>query len=329
MRKAFAIMALLAPAGLAACDDSGTEPTLPTIAELAQETPALSTLLTAIGESDKSCGTNFAATLSGPGDFTVFAPTNDAFNAILGALGAETVLSCNVLPTVLAFHVAQGRLDSKAVLARSDIQMLSGERAAIAGTTIAGAQINLGLIDIKASNGIVHVVDAVLLPQSILTALGGGPLAARNEAARPGTSTIVERAQATPFLSTLLFAVSESDTRCGTNFGATLSGKQGQYTVFAPTNDAFTALIGQLGAPVVLSCDVLPKVLAYHVTTGRQTSVSVLRKKQLRMLSGEFAEVSGTTVGGAPLNLQYVDLSASNGVVHVVDAVLLPPPFRP
>lgn len=329
MRKAFAIMALLAPAGLAACDDTTTEPQLQTIAELAQETPALSTLLTAIGESDKSCGTNFAATLSGPGDFTVFAPTNDAFSTIIGALGAETVLSCAVLPTVLAFHVTQGRLDSKAVLARSEIQMLSGERAAVSGTKIAGAPINLSLIDIRASNGIVHVVDAVLLPPSILTALGGGPLAARNEAARPGTSTIVELAQATPFLSTLLFAVNESDTRCGTSFGATLSGKQGQYTVFAPTNDAFTALIGQLGAPTVLSCDVLPKVLAYHVTTGRQTSVSVLKKKQIRMLSGEFAEVVGTTVGGAPLNLQNVDFSASNGVVHVVDAVLLPPPFRP
>jgi uncharacterized surface protein with fasciclin (FAS1) repeats len=329
MRKAFAIMALLAPLTLAACDDSGTEPTLPTIAQLAQETPALSTLLTAIGESDKSCGTNFAATLSGPGDFTVFAPTNDAFNAIIGALGAGTVLSCDVLPTVLSFHVAQGRLDSKAVLARSEIQMLSGERAAVSGTKIAGAPLNLSLIDIRASNGIVHVVDAVLIPQSILNALGAGPLAARNDAARPTSSTIVDLAVATPFLSTLVFAIGESDSKCGTSFGATLSGKQGQYTVFAPTDDAFTALIGQLGASTVLSCDVLPKVLAYHVTTGRQTSVSVLKKKQIRMLSGEFAEVSGTTVGGAPLNLGYVDLSASNGVVHVVDAVLLPPPFRP
>ncbi|HEX9165231.1 MAG TPA: fasciclin domain-containing protein [Gemmatimonadales bacterium] len=329
MRKALAVMALLAPITLAACDDTSTEPQLQTIAELAQQTPALSTLLTAIGESDKSCGTNFAATLSGPGDFTVFAPTNDAFNAIIGALGAETVLSCAVLPTVLAFHVTQGRLDSKAVLGRSEIQMLSGERAAVSGTTIAGAPINLGLIDIRASNGIVHVVDAVLLPPSILTALSGGPLAARNEAARPDASTIVELAQATPFLSTLLFAVSESDTKCGTSFGATLSGKQGQYTVFAPTDDAFTALIGQLGQATVLSCDVLPTVLAYHVTTGRQTSVSVLGKKQIRMLSGEFAEVSGTTVGGAPLNLGYVDISAANGVVHVVDAVLLPPSLRP
>lgn len=328
MRKAFALMALLAPVGLAACEDSSTEPMLPTITELARGTPALSTLLTAIGESDKSCGTNFAATLSGPGDFTVFAPTNDAFNTIIGALGAETVLSCAVLPTVLAFHVTQGRLDSKAVLAKSEIQMLSGERAAVSGTTIAGAPINLGLSDIKASNGIVHVVDAVLVPRSILNVLGTGPIAARNDAARPGTSSIAELAQATPFLSTLLFAVNESDTRCGTSFGTTLSGKQGQYTVFAPTNDAFTALIGQLGAPTVLSCDVLPKVLAYHVTTGRQTSVSVLGKKQIRMLSGEFAEVVGTTVGGAPLNLQYVDLSASNGVVHVVDAVLIPPPLR-
>jgi transforming growth factor-beta-induced protein len=329
MRKSFTAIVLLASTALAACSDS-TEPEVApkTIAELAADTPALSTLLSAIQQSDASCGTNFATALSGAGDFTVFAPTNDAFTTLIGALGTETVLSCEVLPTVLAFHVTQGRLDSKAVLARSEIQMLSGERAAISGTTIAGAPLNLDLLDLPASNGIVHVVNAVMIPPSILTALGGSPMAAANEPARPGSATIVALAQANPALSTLLFAVGESDTKCGTSFGQVLSGKQGQRTVFAPTNEAFTAVINALGADKVLSCEVLPLVLAYHVAPGRLTSTAVLGKNQIRMLSGEFAAVEGTTVGGARLNLGLVDISASNGVVHVVDDVLIPPSLR-
>lgn len=144
-------------------------------------------------------------------------------------------------------------------------------------------------------------------------------------AAKPGTATIVELAQATSDLSTLVFAMGYSDANCGTNFAATLGSAGGQYTVFAPTNAAFASLIDALGAPTVLSCDVLPTVLAFHVTPGRHTSTSVLARKSIRMLSGEKAAIEGTTIAGAPLNLGLVNISASNGIVHVVDGVLLPP----
>ena len=144
-------------------------------------------------------------------------------------------------------------------------------------------------------------------------------------AARPGAATIVELAQGTSALSTLVFAIGYSDANCGTSFAATLGAKGGQYTVFAPTNAAFETLIGALGAPTVLSCDVLPTVLAFHVTRGRHTSTSVLAHDRLRMLSGEWAAVDGTTIAGAPLNLGLVNISASNGIVHVVDGVLIPP----
>ncbi|MDX1645766.1 MAG: fasciclin domain-containing protein [Longimicrobiales bacterium] len=143
-------------------------------------------------------------------------------------------------------------------------------------------------------------------------------------AAKPGEYSIVELAGMTPALSTLVFAIETSDAECGTNFAGALSGG-GQFTVFAPTNEAFDALIGALGADLVLSCDVLPTVLAYHVTRGRHTSNSVLAVRSFRMLSGERAMIDGTTIAGAPLNLDLIDISASNGIVHVVDAVLLPP----
>ena len=144
-------------------------------------------------------------------------------------------------------------------------------------------------------------------------------------AAKPGTATIVELAQGTSVLSTLVSAIGYSDANCGTSFAATLGSTGGQYTVFAPTNDAFASLIGALGEATVLSCDVLPTVLAFHVTAGRHTSTSVLSRQSIRMLSGERAAVEGTTVAGAPLYLGLVNISASNGIVHVVDGVLLPP----
>ena len=143
--------------------------------------------------------------------------------------------------------------------------------------------------------------------------------------AKPGDATILALAQGTSALSTLVSAISYSDANCGTSFAATLGSNDGQYTVFAPTNAAFSTLIAALGAPTVLSCNVLPTVLAFHVTRGRHTSTSVLAHKSIRMLSGEWAEVNGTTIAGAPLNLGLVNIAASNGVVHVVDAVLLPP----
>jgi uncharacterized surface protein with fasciclin (FAS1) repeats len=144
-------------------------------------------------------------------------------------------------------------------------------------------------------------------------------------AAKPGTATIVELAQATGALSTLVYAIGYSDANCGTSFAETLGSAGGQYTVFAPTNAAFATLIGALGEQTVLSCEVLPTVLAFHVTRGRHTSTSVLAHDSIRMLSGERAAVDGATIAGAPLNLGLVNISASNGIVHVVDGVLLPP----
>ena len=159
------------------------------------------------------------------------------------------------------------------------------------------------------------------------TAVSEAPALSRDAAAaaKPGTATIVQLAQGTSALSTLVFAIGYSDANCGTSFASTLSSADAQYTVVAQTNAAFSTLIGALGAPTVLSCDVLPTVLAFHVTPERHTSTSVLARQRIRMLTGERAVVEGTTIAGAPLNLGLVNLSASNGVVHAVDGVLPPP----
>ena len=159
-------LAAIATLGVvAACGGGGDDGARPNLVQVAQADARFSILVEAVVAAD------LGATLSGPGPFTVFAPTNDAFATLIGALGEQTVLSCDVLPTVLAFHVTRGRHTSTSVLSHESIRMLSGERAAVEGTTIAGAPLNLGLVNISASNGIVHVVDGVLLPPSILAAL--------------------------------------------------------------------------------------------------------------------------------------------------------------
>ena len=107
--------------------------------------------------------------LANNGPFTVFAPTDAAFEAALGELGitAEELLSdTELLTDILLYHVAVGALDSGAVLASDAIWMANGDGAAIdAGAlTIAGGEINADLIDIEASNGIIHVINFVMLP---------------------------------------------------------------------------------------------------------------------------------------------------------------------
>ncbi len=143
------------------------------------------------------------------------------------------------------------------------------------------------------------------------------------EAATPGDHNLVELA-AGAGLSSLIDAVLLSDDVCDTSFAATLSGKKGQFTVFAPTNAAFEPIFQLLGTlDEEALCEVLPSTLAYHVTTGRHHSMDVVTSDGFTMLNGDFAAVEGATIAGA--NIVAVDFSASNGIAHVIDAVILPP----
>ena len=144
-----------------------------------------------------------------------------------------------------------------------------------------------------------------------------------SDAAKPGDKDLVTLASDAG-LSSLIAAVQLSDDVCDTDFAATLSGNKGQFTVFAPTNDAFGPVFALLGSvDTETLCAVLPSTLAYHVTTGRHHSEDVVSSDGFEMLNGEFAPVEGATIAGA--NIVAVDFSASNGIAHVIDAVILPP----
>jgi uncharacterized surface protein with fasciclin (FAS1) repeats len=100
----------------------------------------------------------------------------------------------------------------------------------------------------------------------------------------------------------------------------TLSTK-GQYTVFAPTDDAFARLFAVVD-PASLTEQQVKDVLLYHVANGRRDAAQVTSSTQIRMLNGSFADVDGATIDGA--NIIVTDVFADNGVIHVVDSVLLP-----
>ena len=150
---ALLIGASAAPAGAQDTSDK-------TIVEIAQSNPDLSTLVTAVTKAE------LAETLSGPGPFTVFAPTNDAFAALpAGTLDTLLADPTGQLADILKLHVMSGAVDSKAAIAAAGGTVdtlggpisveLDGDKLVVGGATVVTA-------DIKASNGVIHVIDAVI-----------------------------------------------------------------------------------------------------------------------------------------------------------------------
>lgn len=258
-------------------------------------------------------------TLSSRGQFTVFAPTDAAFGDLLAELGvtADQLLSDRKLLTkVLLTHVTFGSRDSSTVLASSRIRMLSGEFISQSGGVLTdqnGRASNIIQVDIKASNGYIHVIDRVILPK---------------QPSAPG-NTIVDVALAanaqTGEFSILIAALQAADP-----FVIKALSGRGQYTVFAPTDAAFGDLLAELGitADQLLSDKkLLTKVLLYHVAPGSRDSAKVLASDRIRTLNGGFLLQSGgvlTDANGRTANIITVDIKASNGIIHVIDRVVLP-----
>jgi transforming growth factor-beta-induced protein len=279
-----------------------------TIVDIAVGNPSFSTLVTAV----KAAG--LVETLSGKGPFTLFAPTNEAFAALPKGT-VEALLkpeNREALRKVLTYHVVSGNVMAK--------DLRTDKVTTVAGSTVA-VKVQRGQVgvnnatvvkaDIAAKNGVIHVIDKVLLPPDLALA----PPAA----AQPGT--IVDIAVGNPSFSTLVTAVKAA------GLVETLSGK-GPFTLFAPTNEAFAALpkgtLEKLLKPE--NRTLLQKVLTYHVVSGN------VMAKDLR--SSKVPTVAGSTVavkvqsGKVNVNNATVvkaDVAARNGVIHIIDKVLLPP----
>ncbi|MEM8556789.1 MAG: fasciclin domain-containing protein [Bacteroidota bacterium] len=285
----------------------------PNIVELAQSNPDLETLVTALKAAE------LADDLAQPGPFTVFAPTDDAFAALPEGELDRLLEPENkaTLETVLFFHVlgieaASSALQDGLMLETANMLMwtvvATSESPSGFGIDTDGdgdADANIIATDITASNGIVHVIDQVLLPSSAQTITD---IAVRNANFKE--------------LVNALGAV---------NLDETLA-QDGSFTVFAPVNEAFAEL------EEVPTGNALRNVLLYHVLDFEAFSSALSDGLVLTTQNGgatftvvasaEAASGFGIDTDGdgtADANIQAVDVDASNGVIHVIDAVLLPP----
>jgi uncharacterized surface protein with fasciclin (FAS1) repeats len=295
---------------ISSCKKDDETTTEKTIVELAQETPELSLLVEAVIAAD------LVGTLSGEGPFTVFAPTNAAFEAALSALGVElSDLSQAQIAGLLLYHTLSGRVTSSD-LSDTYVSTLSPGGPGLTNTSLqiqvtGGVKFNGSAspvtVDINASNGIIHIIDEVMLPKDV-----------------------VELALANPNFTSLVAALTRADLTA--DFVDILSG-EGPFTVFAPTNAAFAALLSDLGLSNLADVPVetLEEVLKYHVVAGANVRSSALSNGQVvTTFQGDDFTInlgsgaSITTSSGGSANIVLTDVQGTNGVIHVVDAVLVP-----
>jgi uncharacterized surface protein with fasciclin (FAS1) repeats len=291
---------------LTACG-GGSDDHDPNVVEVAQRDPGFSILAEAVVAAD------LASTLSGPGPFTVFAPTDAAFAALLTELGvtkAQLLADKTLLRSVLQYHVLGAKVNRAAVPLGKPVTPLAGgifKVDAVGGNLVITDGRNrtsrVTATDVTATNGIVHVVDKVLLPPN---------------------RTVVETAQALPDFSILVEAVVAAD------LAATLNGT-GPFTVFAPTNAAFAKLLTELGvtkAQLLADKPLLTKVLTYHVVAGRVLKADVPLGTAIATVQGNTFTVDAglaiTDRNARRAAITSTDVLARNGVIHVIDTVILP-----
>jgi transforming growth factor-beta-induced protein len=300
------------------------------VASTEAEEAEFTTLLTAVQAADESV----LETLADPeAELTVFAPTDAAFAALAEALGEEefnAVLEDTALLTdILLYHVVPGTVMSEDVVAALDenmdefsTQTAQGQFIDIAGNvedgiTIDGANLVLELVDIEADNGVIHVIDAVILPET-----------------RTIAEIVVANTEAEePEFITLFTAVGLADPAVL----ELLSDPEAELTVFAPTDAGFAALAEALGEEdfnaILGDTPALTDILQYHVIAGvfYEADVAGLLDEEgmaeVEMANGDMATVEATDEGifidGAQIIV--TDIEAANGVIHVIDAVMVPP----
>jgi transforming growth factor-beta-induced protein len=281
-----------APAGGDGCDSSRKD-----IVSTALAAGEFKTLAAALGSA------GLVEALQGPGPFTVFAPTDAAF-ARLPEGTVESLLkpeNRQQLVDLLTYHVVPADLPAKAVVERPGLESLLGQRLTVhveeGAVSVAGARVTR--TDIACTNGVIHVVDSVLMPvraNLVEVAAGAGTF-----------KTLLAAAQAAGLAETL--------------------AKEGPFTVLAPTDEAFARLphgtVESLLKPE--NKGQLAAILKAHVVSGRAFSDLVGGLEKVHTIGGAELAVDvheGLRIGGA--RVLSADIQASNGVVHVIDTVIVP-----
>lgn len=262
-----------------------------TIIGVATDNGSFTTLLAAVDAA------GLTETLQGDGPFTVFAPTDDAFDALPAGTVDALLQDIPALTDILLYHVLDAEVPSSAVGDYSLVTTLNGVDFKV--STDGGVFINdaeVVIVDVEASNGVIHVIDSVLIPPA----------------------TIGEIAAGSEDFTILTAALEAADLK------TTLEG-DGPFTVFAPTDAAFAKLPAGTVDSLLNDIPTLTSILLYHVNGSRLPAADVVGSTSVATLAGIDANVDAgaLTIGGAAI--VGTDIPARNGVIHVLDDVMLPP----
>jgi len=261
------------------------------IVETAMSAGSFNTLVAAV----KAAG--LVDTLKGKGPFTVFAPTDEAFKALPAGTVEALLKDVPKLKAILLYHVVPGKVMAADVLKAKDAKTAQGQFVSFCtkeGVKVNGAKVVKA--DIHCSNGVIHVIDAVILPQD----------------------DIIETARKSGSFKTLLAAVEAA------GLTDTLR-RAGPYTVFAPTDEAFGKLPAGTVEALLKDIPKLKSILLYHVVPGKVTAEQVTKLSEAVTSQGQ--KVTITVADGVKVNNARVvktDISTGNGVIHVIDSVILP-----
>lgn len=334
------VVALALTAAACSSDSEDTTTTMAedmsTVLDLALADGQFSTLVAAIEAA------GLQDTLAGEGPFTVLAPTNQAFDNAFEALGieaADLLADTETLTAILTYHVLPQEANSQ-LIATLDGQSVATVNGQGVDISVQGGQIMVNeatvvSADLEADNGVVHVINGVLLPPDIAEALGAAApsdtttttMATTTTTEAPADPTIAEIVAGSPDHTILLAAVTEA------GLVDALSDPAAELTVFAPTDEAFEAALDALGitAEELLASEDLTAILLYHVVPGIFPAADVIAGAPLTDVPTlnedgtlDIDVVDGAVVINESATVTVPDLMASNGVVHVIDAVLLP-----
>ena len=240
-------------------------------------------------------------TLQGDGPFTLFAPTDQAFaDAGIDLASLDTPEGKTALTDILLYHVVPGAVPASAVTECMSADAVNGQPLAFTvGTGVMVNGANVTIADVNTSNGIIHVIDKVLSPSDT-------------------PNDLPRTAQCTGIHTSLVAAVIQAELL------ETLQG-DGPFTLFAPTDQAFADAgidLATLDTPEGKAA--LADILLYHVHAGSVQSSNITEGMMLQMVNGDNTTLSLTTgINGA--NITLADVMTSNGIIHVIDAVLTPP----
>lgn len=262
------------------------------------------------------------------GPYTVFAPTDEAFNQLPNGLVSCLLLEENkdVLSDILLYHVAAGKTLSTDLMDGMAIQSLSPEDATIAvslpgnGSVLLNDSTMVVSANVEATNGVIHVIDQVLVPPGVDVAAFLNACQGEDET-EDTLSDIPSTAVAAGIFDTLVAALGAAD------LVDALSGPNGPFTVFAPTDEAFGDLPDGIIDCLLANPESLSDVLLYHVVSGTALSTDLTNGQKVpTLLAGADVTVrinnSGVFINEASVAVP--DVLATNGVIHIIDEVLVP-----